>query len=279
MEYVSRCDQRTKSPKGDAVMWTSRLLSAVMCGLGLSLVSQVANMPDTFVQAQDQGAPTKKRSEAGVRPSAKGASVESTKPSERDRAPRRATDKSAAPMRGAPRAAEAASAKGSPTKSAEASVSPSENKPRDGQLRQRDVPSPAAAALHKPLAVVPAGSPTSPTKSETKASVDDHAVISVVKPAPNRDQVKLPPPLSESDVSLRERVQRALMEDKTLTYSARSISIEARDGEITLRGELNTQFEKARVARTAGRVAGARLVHDRLTLRNPTDGLGVPVQE
>lgn len=260
-------------------MWTSRLLSAVMCALGLSLVSQVANMPDSFVQAQGQPAPTKNRAQAGARPSVPRAATESTKPS-RGRAQRRETEKSPASTQRAPRTAEAAPKEDGSTKSSEASsTSAAASKPRDGQLRQRDVPSPAATALHKPLEVVPTGSPTSPAKPITKATDDDHAVISVLKPVPNRDQVRLPPPLSDSDVSLRERVQRALMEDKTLTYSARSISIEARDGEITLRGELNTQFEKARVARTAGRVAGARLVHDRLTLRNPTDGLGLPVQE
>lgn len=264
-------------------MQTSRLVTAMLCGLGLSLVSQVVSMPFSFVDAQDRETPAKKAAQPRGRPAAPEASSAASSLSEPGRRSRNTAVEQR--RRAGQRAPRVAPSKGEPAASRDArsagasaaatSATSAASKPVDGQIRQREGPALSVTALDKPLQIVPAVVAPAPKP----VAVDDRDVTAGLKPVPERDRVKLPPPSSASDVSLRERVRRALMEDKVLTYSARSISIETRDGEVTLRGELNTQFEKARVARTAGRVAGARLVHDRLRLRNPSDGLAFPVQE
>lgn len=117
---------------------------------------------------------------------------------------------------------------------------------------------PATARVEDKVPVTPPTTLSAPVVSGAGQTSDGSkpAVAEPVRPAPNR-----------ADISLRERVQRALAQDKRLTYSARGVSVDARDGEIVLSGALNTQFEKARAARVASRVPGARVVRDEVTVR------------
>ncbi len=134
-----------------------------------------------------------------------------------------------------------------------------------GELAERDVPASEAKTgpLNKPLKTVqtPAGRKPPPIPLGAEAKVRRIAVPPVTP-------VERPwRTLNRGDVSLRERVQQALAQDESLTYSARGVSVDARDGEIILSGALSTQFEKARVAQIASRVDGARVVHDDMTVR------------
>lgn len=135
-----------------------------------------------------------------------------------------------------------------------------------GELEERDVPARAAkpTALSERLETVKTPTarktPPAPPGSETE--------VAPVAVAPARPIERPWPTLNRDDLSLRERVQQALAQDKQLTYSARGVSVDARDGEIILSGALNTQFERARVAQIASRVAGARVVRDDITVRS-----------
>jgi hypothetical protein len=133
-----------------------------------------------------------------------------------------------------------------------------------GELEERDVPAPEVkpTALSERLETVKV--PAVHKKPSVPPGPETEGPVAVAPPRP----VERPwPTLNREDLSLRERVLQALAQDKQLTYSARGVSVDARDGEIVLSGALNTQFEKARVAQIASRVTGARVVRDDVTVR------------
>jgi hyperosmotically inducible periplasmic protein len=69
---------------------------------------------------------------------------------------------------------------------------------------------------------------------------------------------------TEADMALTLRVRESLLADPNLSFIAKSITIVARDGRVTLRGLVNTQQERAMVERIARQVGPVRQVENQL---------------
>ncbi len=83
--------------------------------------------------------------------------------------------------------------------------------------------------------------------------------------------VVVPAPLEAAkDEALRERVQSELLKNGSLSYTGRLVRVSVQGGEITLTGQLDTQYEKLHVERAVERVRGQHVLHNQLTLRSPT---------
>ena len=72
---------------------------------------------------------------------------------------------------------------------------------------------------------------------------------------------------SEADRRLLAAVRKAVEGDKTLSTSARNVKIVTKDGVVTLRGPVNSEDEKGKVARLAQQVAGVSSVQNQLDVK------------
>jgi osmotically-inducible protein OsmY len=61
---------------------------------------------------------------------------------------------------------------------------------------------------------------------------------------------------SELDRKLTASIRKAMLTDPRLSYNAKAISIETRDGHVTLRGVVNNSKERAALAEIAARTVG-----------------------
>ena len=73
---------------------------------------------------------------------------------------------------------------------------------------------------------------------------------------------------NKDDVALTAKVRKAIMDDKTLSVTAKNVKIIAQNGMITLKGEVKTEEEKNTIASRARDIAGANQVSDLITV-NP----------
>lgn len=79
-----------------------------------------------------------------------------------------------------------------------------------------------------------------------------------------------PDPPSESEVRLRERIQSALVRQKSLSYTAKHVSVAVDKSDVTLEGDVRTAREKADVQAIVEKVQGVRRVHNKLGVINAT---------
>ena len=74
-------------------------------------------------------------------------------------------------------------------------------------------------------------------------------------------------PVSERELSLGRKVQTALMDDKTLSRSAKlTLRVTSVKNKVTLGGIVLDKEEKAYIGTKAGQIAGAGNVDNRLTV-------------
>ncbi|HVV02542.1 MAG TPA: BON domain-containing protein [Verrucomicrobiae bacterium] len=75
-------------------------------------------------------------------------------------------------------------------------------------------------------------------------------------------------PLDQSedypDLMATSRIRRAIMNDRSLSFTAKNVKIVTVNGEVTLRGPVNRQQEKVDIAAAARRIAGPGNVNDQL---------------
>jgi osmotically-inducible protein OsmY len=67
-----------------------------------------------------------------------------------------------------------------------------------------------------------------------------------------------------SDIEMTRQIRRALMKDKSLSTTARNVKVVTIDGNVTLRGPVNSEQEKTVIANKAVQIAGAGHVNDQL---------------
>jgi hypothetical protein len=68
---------------------------------------------------------------------------------------------------------------------------------------------------------------------------------------------------SDNDMAITAKVQEKIRSDSSLTGSA--ITVETRNGEVTLKGMVNSQADVTRAAKLAGYVDGVKQVDNRLS--------------
>jgi len=72
---------------------------------------------------------------------------------------------------------------------------------------------------------------------------------------------------SKADLTLTQRVRKALMADKSLSTTAKNIKIITVHGLVTLRGPVKTPQEREKIVATAQDVAGADKVDNQLEIK------------
>jgi hyperosmotically inducible protein len=81
--------------------------------------------------------------------------------------------------------------------------------------------------------------------------------------SPTADQQKE----SAADRDLTKKIRRSLTEDKSLSMYAHNIKIITHDGEVTLKGPVKTEDERAAIESKATSIAGSGKVQNQLTVK------------
>jgi hyperosmotically inducible periplasmic protein len=71
---------------------------------------------------------------------------------------------------------------------------------------------------------------------------------------------------NHSDVETTRRIRRALMDDKSLSTTARNVKVVTVSGTVFLRGPVKSEHEKAAIANKAQQIAGRDHVNDQLEI-------------
>lgn len=69
---------------------------------------------------------------------------------------------------------------------------------------------------------------------------------------------------NDSDLAHTQKIRSALMDDNSLSFSAKNAQIISEQGEVTLRGKVENEQEKQRIEKYAREVAGKSHVHNEL---------------
>ena len=72
---------------------------------------------------------------------------------------------------------------------------------------------------------------------------------------------------AKSDVALTTKIRRAVVKDRSLSMLAHNVKIVTANGNVTLRGPVNSEAEKVAIASKAKRIAGAGNVDDQLEVK------------
>jgi hyperosmotically inducible protein len=73
---------------------------------------------------------------------------------------------------------------------------------------------------------------------------------------------------SKGDIELTRRIRRSLEKDPSLSVIAHNIKIISADGNVTLKGPVNTEREKASIGAKDQKVAGADKVANEIEVKN-----------
>jgi hyperosmotically inducible periplasmic protein len=98
-----------------------------------------------------------------------------------------------------------------------------------------------------------------PQADNTKANKPDRG-----KDAVTADQQKE----NAADRELARKIRRAIVQDTSLSTTAHNVKVIVRDGQVTLRGPVRSEEEKASIGSKAAGVAGADKVQNELTIKS-----------
>ena len=73
---------------------------------------------------------------------------------------------------------------------------------------------------------------------------------------------------SEADRELARKIREELVADKSLSLNAHNSKVIVRDGKVILRGPVNSDAEKTKIAAIAARHAGDNMVENKLEVKN-----------
>jgi osmotically-inducible protein OsmY len=72
---------------------------------------------------------------------------------------------------------------------------------------------------------------------------------------------------AKSDVALTRKIRRAVVKDHSLSMLAHNVKIVSANGNVTLRGPVNSEAEKVAIASKAKAIAGAGNVDNQLEVK------------
>ena len=73
---------------------------------------------------------------------------------------------------------------------------------------------------------------------------------------------------SKDDLSLTQKIRQAVIKEGSLSMNAKNVKIIARNGNITLKGPVDSQQEKETIGTKAGEIAGKNKVDNRLEVKS-----------
>jgi hyperosmotically inducible periplasmic protein len=100
-------------------------------------------------------------------------------------------------------------------------------------------------------------------KSDTAAKPDN---TKVNKEYPNKKMSADQQAENPADRKLTQQVRRALVKDKSLSTYGHNVKVISRDGNVTLKGPVRSEQEKAAVEKTAAKVVGKGKITNELTV-------------
>lgn len=112
-----------------------------------------------------------------------------------------------------------------------------------------------AAVLAAPMGAWSQSPPTAPDNTATNAADRDTG-------APTADQQSN----SKTDIALTRHIRRAIERDGSLSVLAHQVKIITSNGNVTLRGPVKTEAEKAAIGSKAEAIAGADKVDNQLSV-------------
>lgn len=130
-------------------------------------------------------------------------------------------------------------------------------------------------------ATIPTNTPSIPTPVAPPAPTDQKSLVATSSPDGSRpniadvapSQAPLDPKLDKAETerdreSVRE-IRALLAADKSLSATARAVTVIAKDGKVRLTGQVNTAEERAAIERSARQAANVRDVKNDLVVLNP----------
>ncbi len=102
-----------------------------------------------------------------------------------------------------------------------------------------------------------------PTAASSQSSADKHDGKKPKQDVNAADQSD-----SEPDRKITQQIRKALMDDDSLSFAAKNVTIVTRKGKVTLRGQVDNARERSAVVAAAGNVVGATRVDDKLFVKN-----------
>ena len=72
---------------------------------------------------------------------------------------------------------------------------------------------------------------------------------------------------NKDDLALTQKIRQAVMKEGSLSMNAKNVKIIAQDGEITLKGPVDSQQEKDTIGTKAGEIAGKDKVDNQLEVK------------
>lgn len=89
------------------------------------------------------------------------------------------------------------------------------------------------------------------------------------KHAAEKGVTALDQPNNQADIDLAAAVRSAIVDDESLSTSAKNVTLVAAAGHVTLRGTVASADDKARVESIVSRVAGVKRVTNQIALDTP----------
>lgn len=152
----------------------------------------------------------------------------------------------------------------------------------EGQPAKPRETAPQPQPMHRADGVTPVKEPVS-TMSEPANRSDDATKPDATSPPDNatqpdntkvnkrdRDSNALTPMdqgNGESDLKLTQAIRRAVMADKSLSFTAKNVKIITKDGKVTLRGPVKTAEERAAIEADARNAAGAAAIDNQIEVK------------
>ncbi|HTU58278.1 MAG TPA: BON domain-containing protein [Polyangiales bacterium] len=84
---------------------------------------------------------------------------------------------------------------------------------------------------------------------------------------PAQPPAKLGAEIARADAELRERVQRALLNARSLSYSAKHVQVDVAKREVTLRGEVRSAHERKELEQIVRSLAGVQQLNNQVALK------------
>lgn len=73
------------------------------------------------------------------------------------------------------------------------------------------------------------------------------------------------------DLRLKQEIRKVLIDDDTLSFDAKNVRIITAEGQVTLRGVVDSTDEKTRIGKLAKRCAGSSAVVNQIEVKDVTD--------
>lgn len=115
-----------------------------------------------------------------------------------------------------------------------------------------------AGILMAGVAMGSANAQNAPQPDNTKSNAQDRVNGGVTADQQKNDR---------SDRELTKEIRRAVVKDKSLSTYAHNVKIITQNGEVTLKGPVNSEDERKTIVAKAEQVAGPGKVNDQLSVR------------